>query len=42
MNISGIGLTKHAKNKDNAVKLIEYITSKEGQSMLTQGSFESR
>lgn len=40
VNISGIGLTKHAKNKDNAVKLIEYITSKEGQSMLTQGSFE--
>lgn len=40
MNISGIGLTKHAKNKDNAIKLVEYITGKEGQTMLTQGSFE--
>jgi iron(III) transport system substrate-binding protein len=40
LNISGVGLTKHAKNKDNAVKLIEYMTSKDGQSRLTQGSFE--
>lgn len=40
LNISGIGLAAHAKNKDNAIKLIEYITSKEGQTMLTQGSFE--
>jgi len=40
LNISGIGLTKHAKNKENAIKLIEFITGKEGQSLLTQGSFE--
>ncbi|GAA3400090.1 Fe(3+) ABC transporter substrate-binding protein [Paenibacillus hodogayensis] len=40
LNISGIGLTKHAKNKDNAIKLVEFFTGKEGQSMLTQGSFE--
>ncbi|MCU6793478.1 extracellular solute-binding protein [Paenibacillus sp. WQ 127069] len=40
LNISGVGLTKNAKNKDNAIKLIEYMTSKEGQTLLTQGSFE--
>ncbi|WP_054024022.1 Fe(3+) ABC transporter substrate-binding protein [Bacillus sp. FJAT-28004] len=40
LNISGVGLTKHAKNKDNAVKLIEYMTGKDGQTLLTQGSFE--
>ncbi|MUT68758.1 Fe(3+) ABC transporter substrate-binding protein [Paenibacillus sp. NEAU-GSW1] len=40
VNISGIGLTAHAKNKDNALKLIEFITSTEGQTMLTNGSFE--
>jgi len=40
LNISGVGLTKHAKNKDNAVKLIEYMTGKDGQTLLTHGSFE--
>ncbi|WP_138750921.1 Fe(3+) ABC transporter substrate-binding protein [Paenibacillus sinopodophylli] len=40
LNISGVGLTKYAKNKDNAVKLIEYMTCKDGQTLLTQGSFE--
>lgn len=40
LNISGVGLTKHAKNKDNALKLIEFITGKDGQTILTQGSFE--
>lgn len=40
LNISGVGLTKHAKNKDNAIKLIEYMTGKDGQTLLTQGSFE--
>ncbi|MFD0713870.1 Fe(3+) ABC transporter substrate-binding protein [Paenibacillus sp. GCM10027626] len=40
LNISGVGLTKYAKNKDNALKLIEFITGKDGQTILTQGSFE--
>ena len=31
VNISGIGLTKHSKNKENAIKLIEYMTSVEAQ-----------
>jgi iron(III) transport system substrate-binding protein len=40
LNISGVGLAKHAKNKDNAIKLIEYLTSAAAQTTLTQGSFE--
>ncbi|MBH5317449.1 Fe(3+) ABC transporter substrate-binding protein [Paenibacillus sp. GSMTC-2017] len=40
LNISGIGLAAHAKNKDNAIKLIEFMTGKEGQEMLTNASFE--
>ncbi|WP_235863973.1 extracellular solute-binding protein [Sutcliffiella halmapala] len=40
MNISGIGLAKHTPNKDNALKLAEFLTSSEGQTMLTQGSYE--
>ena len=31
VNISGIGLTKHSKNKENAIKLIEYMTSVDAQ-----------
>lgn len=40
VNISGIGLAKHAPNKDNALKLAEFLTGKEGQTLLAQGSFE--
>ncbi len=40
INISGIGLTKHSKNKDNAIKLVEFLTSEEAQSKLSQANFE--
>lgn len=40
INISGIGLTKHSKNKENAIKLIEYITSKETQELISANNFE--
>ncbi|NSL52437.1 Fe(3+) ABC transporter substrate-binding protein [Calidifontibacillus erzurumensis] len=40
VNISGIGLTKHSKNKENAIKLIEYITSVEAQEFLSANNFE--
>lgn len=33
VNISGAGVAKYAKNKENAVKLIEFLASKEGQEM---------
>ncbi|MCF6226462.1 MAG: extracellular solute-binding protein, partial [Xanthomonadales bacterium] len=31
INVSGIAVTKAAKNKDNAIKLIEFLLSKEAQ-----------
>ncbi|WP_445683717.1 Fe(3+) ABC transporter substrate-binding protein [Sporosarcina sp. FSL K6-3457] len=40
MNISGIGLAKYSPNKDHALKLAEFLTSREGQTLLTQGSYE--
>lgn len=40
VNISGIGLTKHSKNKENATKLIEYLTSVEAQEFLSANNFE--
>lgn len=40
LNISGAGLVKHSKNKDNAIKLIEFMTAKEAQTKFTQANFE--
>ena len=40
VNISGIGLTKHSKNKDNAIKLIEYMTSVEAQEIIAAKNYE--
>lgn len=40
LNISGIGLARYAKHKENAVKLVEYMTSREGQTLLSHESFE--
>lgn len=31
INVSGAGVTKYAKNKDNAVKLLEYLTNSKSQ-----------
>ncbi len=40
INISGIGLTQHAKNKENALKLIEFLTEVEAQTIYSNTSFE--
>ncbi|WP_223067946.1 Fe(3+) ABC transporter substrate-binding protein [Paenibacillus caui] len=40
VNISGAGVTKHSKNKENAVKLIEFLTGAEAQTMVTNENFE--
>ncbi|PLT32861.1 Fe(3+) ABC transporter substrate-binding protein [Bacillus sp. V5-8f] len=40
INVSGIGLTKHAKNKENAVKLMEFLSSKEAQGKFAEANFE--
>lgn len=40
INISGAGLVKHSKNKENAIKLLEFLTSEKAQSELSKANFE--
>ncbi|MEE8351235.1 MAG: Fe(3+) ABC transporter substrate-binding protein [Rhodospirillales bacterium] len=40
VNISGAGVTKSAKNKANAIKLIEYLSSDAAQKIYAQDNFE--
>ena len=40
MNISGVGLVKGAPNKANAIKLVEFLLSKEAQEHLVNNTFE--
>jgi len=40
INISGIGLAKNSPNKENAIKLMEYLTSKAGQETYVNNSYE--
>ncbi|MFZ5826668.1 MAG: Fe(3+) ABC transporter substrate-binding protein [Bacillota bacterium] len=40
VNISGAGLTKHAKNKENAIKFVEFLTSEEAQALFSKTNFE--
>ena len=40
MNISGGGVLKHAPNKKNAIKLLEFLLSKEAQQHIVNNTFE--
>jgi iron(III) transport system substrate-binding protein len=40
VNISGAGVTAHAKNRANAVKLLEFLASPEAQQMFADSNFE--
>jgi len=40
VNISGVALAKHAPNKENALKLIEFLTSDEAQEFYADANFE--
>ncbi|HTN68910.1 MAG TPA: Fe(3+) ABC transporter substrate-binding protein [Dysgonamonadaceae bacterium] len=40
VNISGIGLTKYAPNRDNAIKLMEFLSGKEAQQTLANLNYE--
>jgi iron(III) transport system substrate-binding protein len=40
VNVSGIGVTKHAKNKENAVMLIEYLSSPKVQEKFAEANYE--
>jgi iron(III) transport system substrate-binding protein len=40
VNVSGAGVTAHAKHRAEAIKLIEFLTSPEAQQMFADGNFE--
>ena len=40
VNISGAGVVKYSKNKDNAIKFLEYLTSTKAQSLFAQANYE--
>jgi iron(III) transport system substrate-binding protein len=39
-NISGVALTKHAKNRENAIRFIEFLTSVPAQERLSADNYE--
>lgn len=40
VNISGAAVAKHSPNKDNAVKLLEYLVSEKAQSLYAKANYE--
>ncbi len=40
VNVSGIGVTAHAPNRDHAVRLIEFLVSEEAQRAFAEANFE--
>jgi iron(III) transport system substrate-binding protein len=40
INISGAGITKHAKHKENAIKLLEFLSEKEAQIRFAEANYE--
>ncbi len=40
INISGIGVTKYAPHKENAIKFVEYLVSEEAQEIFAEANYE--
>ncbi len=40
INVSGVGLTKYAKNQENAIKLMEFLTGKVAQNLFAEANYE--
>jgi iron(III) transport system substrate-binding protein len=40
INISGAGVTKYAKHRDHAIKLIEFLSSPEAQTLFADANYE--
>lgn len=40
VNVSGAGVIKNARNEENAIKLIEFLSSKEAQTTFSAGNYE--
>ena len=40
MNLSAVAMAKHAPNRENALKMMEYLSSAQGQKIYAQANFE--
>lgn len=40
VNVSGAGITKHSKNRDNAIRLLEFLTTEDSQEWYAQVNHE--
>jgi len=40
INVSGVGLTKHAKNEENAIKLMEFLSGAKAQKQFAEANYE--
>lgn len=40
INVSGAGVAKYAPNKENAIKFVEFMASKEAQELFAKGNYE--
>jgi iron(III) transport system substrate-binding protein len=40
LNVSGVALTKYAKNRDNAIRFVEFLTSVPAQERLSADNYE--
>lgn len=40
INVSGAGVAKYSKNKENAIKFIEFLTSKKAQGLFSESNYE--
>lgn len=40
MNVSGAGIIKHSKNKEQAVKFLEWLSGKEAQKIFADANME--
>ncbi|NUV00162.1 iron deficiency-induced protein A [Marinitoga sp. 1154] len=40
INVSGAGIVKYSKNRENAIKLLEFLTSKEAQGEFAKANYE--
>lgn len=40
INVSGAGVARHAPNKENAIKFIEFLSSEEAQQVFAEANFE--
>ena len=40
VNVSGAGITAHSPNRPNAIRLLEFLTDAEAQSVFAEANFE--